>query len=191
SNDGSKQTKDYLNIINKNTQRLLDLSNQLLDFRRTETKGFQLNFVKTDVLLWTENILTRFYKSFEEKDKDLQFIKPDYPVEAFIDREAFAKITSNLLTNALKYSQKIIRVEIKIADSKFTLTVTNDGVLIPLNQKERIFTPFYRLKENETLPGSGIGLSLVQSLIDLHKGTISYTHTTDGMNRFIVSLPLG
>lgn len=191
--DASAQTREYLEIIEKNTQRLLDLSTQLLDFRKTEIKGFQLNFIKTDINLWLDAIISRFRTTIEANQKEFIYTAPGYPVEAYIDREAFAKMTSNLLTNANKYSESLVRLEIQIPEEQpevFKIIVVNDGKLIPLQEKENIFKPFYRLKENDSLPGSGIGLSLVHSLVELHNGTITYNHTTGGMNRFEITLPL-
>ncbi len=190
--EGSSQTQDYLRIIQKNTQRLLNLSNQLLDFRRTESKGFRLNFIKTDLRVWIETVLSRFRPSFEEAGKNFIFENPSFPVEPYIDREAFAKIISNLLTNALKYAAKEIRLQVHYTEgsNQFELCLLNDGPLVPLEERENIFAPFYRMKTHETTTGSGIGLSLVRSLVESHNGTIQYSHTTNGWNRFTLVFPL-
>lgn len=192
SGDGTPATRRNLHTIGKNTQRLLDLSNQLLDFRKTESRGFKLNFVKTDIVLWLETILQPFRPELEEGGKNFQADIPSAHFLASIDREAFAKIVSNLLTNAIKYSDKEIRLRLCPPEGtvrQFAVAVGNDGALIADNERENIFTPFYRLKEDENKQGSGIGLSLARSLAEFHKGTLAYEQTADGMNLFTLLLP--
>lgn len=191
SDDGSTETKNNLRIIEKNTQRLLNLSNQLLDFRKTESRGFRLNYVRTDVSLWLKTILQPYLPVMEKEQKTFTTELPDTYLSASIDREAFAKIMDNLLTNAIKYSDRIIRLELSCKDEKeFSVTVVNDGLLIPDSEKQNIFSPFYRLKETENTQGSGIGLSLALSLAEFHKGRLTYTRTSDKKNCFTLTLPL-
>lgn len=192
SGDGTPATQENLQIIEKNTQRLLDLSNQLLDFRKTESRSFKLNYTKTDVVLWLETILQPFHPAFEKEEKSFTVKLPDIPFEAGIDREAFAKIINNLLSNALKYSDKYIRLELLPPSGEmrqFTVSVTNDGPLIPADEATHIFNPFYRSKATENKEGSGIGLSLAQSLAEFHRGTLAYRQTADGLNQFVLTLP--
>lgn len=193
SGDGSPSTRSNLHTIAKNTQRLLDLSNQLLDFRKTESRGFRLNYVKTDIKLWTDAIVHPFIAGFEQEEKTIRVIYPEHLFVAYIDREAYSKIISNLLNNALKYSQKDVVLEVLgpvEEDRRFVVQVTNDGVVIPDSEKEAIFEPFYRLKETENIQGSGIGLSLSRSLAEFHTGSLVYQQTEDGLNRFILTLPI-
>lgn len=190
--EGSPATKENLRIIEKNTQRLLDLSNQLLDFRKTEIKGFKLTFVKTDISLWLETIIQRFNPSFEKEKKKLAVQIPPEHLSGDIDREAFSKIVSNMMTNALKYSHSMVTIELYMADkeeSAFCVSVVNDGTLVPEGEEEKIFTPFYRLEETAYIQGSGIGLPLARSLAENHQGTLLYQRTEDGLNRFILTLP--
>ena len=192
SGDGTPATQENLRIIEKNTGRLLDLSNQLLDFRKTESRGFKLNYVKTDVVLWLETILHPFRPAFEQGNKNFTVKLPDLPFEACLDREAFSKIVSNLVSNALKYSDSRISLELLPPSGEermFTLLVTNDGHLIPDSEIENIFNPFYRLKETENQQGSGIGLSLAHSLTEFHCGRLFYRQTPDGLNQFVLMLP--
>ena len=193
SNDGNEATKQNLEIIGKNTQRLLDLSNQLLDFRKTESRGFRLNFVKTDVTLLMENILTPFIPVFQNESKKFSADLPEKHIFAYIDRDAFTKIVTNMLTNALKYSSETIVLTCippDEASGTFQVVVTNDGLVVPEKEREQIFTPFYRLKETENMQGSGIGLSLSRTLAGFHHGSIDYRETQEGFNQFILILPV-
>ncbi len=193
SDDGTEATKQNLRIIEENTQRLLDLSNQLLDFRKTESRGFRLNFVKTDVTAMMENILIPFIPVFQNENKHTHIEIPDNHIFAYIDRDAFTKIITNLLTNALKYSTNHIALKLSVTDhveQAFKVTVTNNGFLVPEKERENIFTPFYRLKENENTQGSGIGLSLSRTLAEFHHGSLEFQETPEGFNQFILTLPL-
>ena len=192
SGDGTPATQENLRIIEKNTGRLLDLSNQLLDFRKTESRGFKLNYATTDVVLWLETILHPFRPAFEQENKIFTVKLPEQPFEASLDREAFSKIVSNLVSNALKYSDNRISLELLPPSGEermFALLVTNDGHLIPDSETENIFNPFYRLKETENRQGSGIGLSLAHSLAEFHRGKLFYRQTPDGLNQFVLMLP--
>ena len=110
-----------------------------MDFRKTESRGFKLNYVKTDVVLWLETILHPFRPAFEQGNKNFTVKLPDLPFEACLDREAFSKIVSNLVSNALKYSDSRISLELLPPSGEermFTLLVTNDGHLIPDSEIE-------------------------------------------------------
>jgi ligand-binding sensor domain-containing protein/signal transduction histidine kinase/DNA-binding response OmpR family regulator len=193
SGDGSDTTRQHLKMIEKNTRRLLDLSNQLLDFRKAESRGFRLNFVKTDVPALLDSIIAPFLSAFGDENRNFTACLPERHLFACIDRDTFIKIVTNLLSNALKYSKNSIRLEVVAPDSPdgdFRIEVTNDGRPVPAEERERIFQPFYRVRETENVQGSGIGLSLSRTLAGFHNGSLVYETTGDGMNRFILTLPV-
>lgn len=193
SGDGTPATRENLRLIEKNTERLLELSNQLLDFRKIESHGFALHFIRTDIPLWLESVLQPFRPEGEKQGKTFTAELPAVRFQAAIDREAFTKIVGNLLTNAFKYSEKFVSLQLlppEAGERRFSILVRNDGPLIPAGQRDAIFTPFYRLDSTMHQPGSGIGLSLARSLAEFHHGTLSYQPDEEGMNRFICTLPL-
>jgi signal transduction histidine kinase/ligand-binding sensor domain-containing protein len=189
------EIENNLKIMERNTDRLIELTNQLLDFRKIETNGFQLNFVQTNI----NELLVERYASFkplaEQKTLVLNLDVPAEPLFADVDIDALQKILNNLFYNALTYCKS--RVDIQLlplapTDGRFTLEVRNDGYLIPQEMKEKIFRPFYQLKETQNKGGSGIGLALAKSLTDLHQGEI-YLEDVAGesqMNVFILKLPV-
>jgi len=138
-----------LDTVNKNADRLLALVNQLLDFRKTEIEGFSLNFVKTDILATLENICIRFKDAAEEKGLLFNMQTTVSRLQAFIDQEAFTKIVSNLLLNAVKYAETRIIVELSFIASEdiFLIDVINDGESIPEEMKEKVFKPFFQRRE--------------------------------------------
>ncbi len=187
------EIKDSLRIMNKNTTRLLDLTNQLLDFRKTETKGFSLNFVKVNISDLVEETFYRFKPAADQRNLSYKLYLPEAPLYAFVDKEAFTKILSNLLNNALKYAENRVQVSfmpLAPADKEFMIAVRNDGHLIPSEMGQKIFEPFFRLKQTENELGTGIGLSLSRSLAELHKGTLELKQADNDLNTFVLSLPL-
>jgi ligand-binding sensor domain-containing protein/signal transduction histidine kinase/DNA-binding response OmpR family regulator len=187
------ELKDSLHIMHKNTKRLLDLTNQLLDFRKTESKGFSLTFVKVNISELVEETFYRFKPAAEQKALGFKLQLPPAPLYAFVDKEAFTKILSNLLNNALKYAESRVQLQLlplAPGDLEFSLQIRNDGQLIPQDMRQKIFEPFFRLKHAEHEPGTGIGLSLSRSLAELHKGSLQLMPNPRELNVFMLTLPL-
>jgi ligand-binding sensor domain-containing protein/signal transduction histidine kinase/DNA-binding response OmpR family regulator len=187
------EVKNNLLIMERNTNRLLSLTNQLLDFRKAEIKGFSLNFVRVNITELLENNFEAFKLMAEQKDVTYQLKTPGVPLFAYIDMEAFTKIVSNLFHNAIKYGNKTVIIELLATQSNagtFKVVVKNDGHVIPAEMHEKIFEPFYRMKHNEKETGTGIGLSLSRSLAELHKGSLIFTGGANKVNTFILTLPV-
>jgi len=187
------EIKDSLRIMEKNTTRLVELTNQLLDFRQTEIKEYSLSFTQANINDLTEESFTSFKPLAEQKNLQFNLILPSQQVQANIDTDAFSKIIYNLLGNAVKYAESRVLIELlplERGDNCFTILVKNDGYLIPAAMKQKIFEPFFRLKETEKQKGTGIGLSLSLSLTDLHKGTLSLEDNPDNLNIFKLTIPL-
>jgi ligand-binding sensor domain-containing protein/signal transduction histidine kinase len=185
--------KDSLRIMERNTGRLIDLTNQLLDFRQTEINGFSLNFTEANISEIAEDIFTSFRPLAEQKGLSFTFYTAAKDIHACIDTDAVTKILTNLLSNAVKYAKSKVALHIlplRPADRAFVIEVKNDGYLIPMEMKDKIFEPFFRLRETEKQKGTGIGLALSLSLTQLHKGTLMLKEPEDNMNVFFVSIPL-
>jgi signal transduction histidine kinase len=187
------EIKDSLRIMERNTNRLVDLTNQLLDFRQTEINGFTLHFEKESVSELLEETYTSFKPLAEKKNLRFSLSMPATPLYAFVDADAFNKILANLFSNAVKYSES--RVEINLlpfgaGDNCFTIEVKNDGFLVPPAMSEKIFEPFFRLRETEKQKGTGIGLALSRSLTELHKGSLCLRPAENNLNVFLLTLPI-
>jgi ligand-binding sensor domain-containing protein/signal transduction histidine kinase len=194
---------DSLRIMERNTNRLIDLTNQLLDFRQTEIRGFSLSFVKADISGLLEENYAGFRALAEQKDLTFDLHLPQIPagpgrpsadaptpLYAFVDIDAFNKILANLLGNAVKYAATKAIVTLQGQDTTFNIEVTSDGFLIPYEMREKIFEPFFRLKETDKQRGTGIGLALARSLAQLHKGTLALQPARNGMNVFSLTMPI-
>lgn len=186
------EIRDDLEIMDLNTNRLLDLVNQLLDFRKTETQKFKLNFVNCDISESLQQIYTRFTPLARQKGLEFTIDCPDQ-LYASVDREGLTKIVSNLFSNAIKYSETYIHVKLlhNTIDETFVLSVCNDGNVIPLDMREKVFEPFIQYKDgmSNMVSGTGIGLALARSLAELHDGTLSMDDSVEH-NCFLLTLPL-
>jgi ligand-binding sensor domain-containing protein/signal transduction histidine kinase/CheY-like chemotaxis protein/AraC-like DNA-binding protein len=184
--------RNYLNIMDKNVNRLLALANQLLDFRNTELDGYRLSFLKTDIVDMLKDICFRFKDAIEQKKLSFTMQMNMDSLDVYIDREACTKIISNLLTNAIKYASSLIRLSlnyVKESDS-FTLDVVNDGQPIPDGIKDKIFEPFFRGEYAEHISGTGLGLPLARSLAERHRGTLRLVDTNNSLILFQLCLPI-
>jgi signal transduction histidine kinase len=163
-----------LTIAGKNTRRLVELTSQLLDFRQTEASQFSLNFVKTDIVAVITDIVSGFREQAASNNIILNMELPANHFMAFVDREAFIKISTNLVSNAIKYAAGNATVQLVSAESStdyFTINFINDGKAIPEEFRHKIFEPFVRVRGNSK-PGTGIGLSIARSLTELHNGSL-------------------
>nr|WP_242506918.1 two-component regulator propeller domain-containing protein [Parabacteroides goldsteinii] len=187
----SGEIRDDLEIMDLNTNRLLDLVNQLLDFRKTETQGFKLNFVDCNVSDILQQTYTRFTPLARQKGLEFTIDSPD-KLYASVDREGLTKIISNLLTNAVKYADTYIHVKLSEneTDRIFVLSVCNDGDVIPEEMREKIFEPFVQYKDgiSRMASGTGIGLALARSLAEFHDGTLRMDDSAEH-NCFLLTLP--
>ncbi|MDR1624293.1 MAG: response regulator [Tannerellaceae bacterium] len=186
------EAQHYLNIMDKNVNRLLSLVNQLLDFRNTELDGYRLSFVKTDIVGVLKEICFRFKDTIEQKKLSFTLQLNMDSLDVYIDQEALTKIISNLLTNAVKYASSLIRLTLNYVKENdfFTLDVVNDGQPIPSGIKDKIFEPFFRGKYAEHIPGTGLGLPLARSLAERHRGTLRLVDTNSSLILFRLCLPI-
>ncbi len=189
--DDLEDIKKNFELMQKNTDRLLNLTDQLLDFRKIEKQGLKLNFVKANLSTILPEIYALFKPYAEERVANYILILPPTPLYAYIDLEAFHKIMSNLINNAVKYAHHFVQIELRdlpVGANKFSIEVKNDGVLIPADAYENIFTPFFRMEEKNH-KGSGLGLPLAKSLAEIHNGTITVVPDRR-YNVFALNLPV-
>ncbi|MGS2739200.1 two-component regulator propeller domain-containing protein [Sinomicrobium sp. M5D2P17] len=180
----------YLDIMNKNTTRLLDLVNELLDFRKAETENLKLSFTHVNISRTVREIRLQFDTAIRDKDIQLLIREPQQDIHASVDVKAFHKIVNNLFNNAVKYSDNKIVLILSQEGESLEIRLKNDGPTIPGSHAERIFEPFFRISEDGEQPGTGIGLSLAHSLAELHGGSLVYGKDEDGLNQFLLRLPI-
>ncbi|HCS72806.1 MAG TPA: hybrid sensor histidine kinase/response regulator, partial [Clostridiales bacterium] len=191
SHPDEKETKENLITMERNTDRLLVLVNQLLDFRKVESKAFTLSLKAKNINTLVTNIFNRFAAAGRRKNLNMVLECPDHAVMALVDEEAITKVCSNLFSNAVKYSSTYIKVILSLSEDLqfFRITVNNDGTPIPPDMREQIFEAFFQIKgTHPTQPGSGIGLTLATSLVQLHNGQLYLDEKAEDTS-FVVEIP--
>ena len=189
---GMPEIKNSLASLERNTDRLLHLTGQLLDYRKTEAGGFVLTFEEENISRLLEETYISFNTLAEQKKLEYLLHLPQKPLIAFADNEVLTKILSNLVSNAIKYAKKEVRISLAtdFKTKSFSIEIDNDGFLIPDEMKEKVFEPFVRLKGTEKQQGTGIGLALARSLAELHQGTLTIQPGHKTYNRFVLHLPM-
>ncbi len=189
--DQTPHLEKYLLLMNKYTDRLLELTDQLLDFRKVESENYTLNLTSTNMSEIIEEIVSNFRQMAESQGFKMRLLITGRAASALVDRDAITKLIGNLIQNAIKYGKSFIQIELISPypeGGNIMVKVSNDGELIPPELSEKIFDPFYRAKNTGKIRGTGIGLTLARSLAELHKGRL-YLDTSGKMNTFVLLLP--
>ena len=181
-------------VVHRNTLRLLKLVNALLDFSRIEAGRAPASHEETDLAATTRDLCAAFRAMIERAGMRLVVSLETLPVPVYVDRDMWEKIVLNLLSNAFKYTLAgEIRVTLKMAGDAALLTVADTGVGIPERELPRVFERFHRVEGvvGRTHEGTGIGLALVQELVKLHGGSVRVESTLGRGSTFTVSIPSG
>jgi ligand-binding sensor domain-containing protein/nitrogen-specific signal transduction histidine kinase len=183
------EIKEEVKTMERNTERLVNLINQILDFRQTETKNFSLYFTPTNISEILQEAFVSFQQLAQKKKLVYKIRLPEEPIQSMADGEALYKIFSNLLSNAVKYGETKVEVNMYLSSENVKIEIENDGLIIPSEMKEKIFEPFFRLRESVKHKGTGIGLALARSLAELHRGNLYLSESKNGMNCFVLEIP--
>ena len=185
--------RKHLTLVHKNTERMLHLVNQILDFRKIENKKMKVLLEKTDVLALLQRVMDNFRLIAEEKNINYQLETNREAIETWIDQDKFEKIIFNLLSNAFKYTpdNKSITVIAYVESDRLIVSIKDEGIGIDLQKQQTLFQRFETLvKFNILQPSSGIGLSLVKELIELHCGNIEVKSQPGAGSEFTVIFPM-
>lgn len=177
-----------LDVINRNAHRLLDLVNQILDFNKVQNEGHKLVFKPVCISKLMKAVAVRFEPTLKLRGVSFSVTYPQDDFCAIVDEEGVTKILSNLMTNAMKYTRSSVSLSCRVADADtFVLEVADDGQGISTQDQAKIFAPFYQANDNK--PGTGIGLSIVQTLVAAHHGKVEVVSQLDRGAHFVVTLP--
>lgn len=190
-------------LIQNNSQRLLSLVNQLLDFRKSLYEGMKLKAIYLDIVDIVQSNITAFDYMAKEKSIRVKFTTENNSILGWFDKEKLDIIIFNVLSNAFKYTPENGSIHIDLCINKakqkypngiVELKIMDSGKGIPKDQYEKVFQRFYQVKDNNnkvsTDTGSGIGLAFVKSLVELHHGGIDL-ESEPGKTCFTITLPLG
>lgn len=181
----------HIKTMRRNTDRLLELVNQLLDLSKLDSGKMKLQVIKGDVLQLLKALTASYDSMAERKGIHYHVHFPEGTTIAFFDKDKLEKIVSNLLGNAIKYTNEggTVAVGVAIEDNRLRITVDDNGPGIGKKELDKIFDRFYQVEGTED-KGSGIGLALVKELVDLYRGQISVSSEPGKGSRFKVSLPI-
>ena len=196
SSDIEVKEKGKLQVANRNARRLLTLINQILDISKIETGNLELNAEPHNVVSFLTSLLYSFESLAELKKIKLTFDSEFENLTVIFDPDKMEKVFYNLLSNAFKFTPingeiKVVVKELK--DSTVEIKIKDTGIGIPANRLPKIFDRFYQVDGSQTREheGTGIGLALAKSLIELHKGKISVNSKEGEGSEFIIALPRG
>ncbi len=195
-----KETKDEgqrrrLTLMRNNAMRLLTLVNQLLDFRKNEVAGLTLHLAEGEIVGFVRNVCHAFAGMSERKNIRLNFTSDMQELNVMFDEDKLNKAIMNLLANAFKFTPEggEVTVGISTSQSTITISVADNGIGISDNDKTHIFERFFQtgnVPTDNTMTGSGIGLSMVSEYVKLHDGNIRVTDNPGGGSIFIIELPI-
>jgi signal transduction histidine kinase/CheY-like chemotaxis protein len=186
----SSRQREFVEIILRSTDRLVDLVNDLLDVARIEANRFEVSRRPVDVADPVREVLELIAPRIADKRQRLAtYIAPDLPL-AYADPGRVRQIVGNLVTNAHMYTPAEGKIEVSVSSEaqRIQITVSDTGIGMPPEQVARVFDRFYR-GSGQTAPGTGLGLSIVKSLVEMHKGEVDVTSQAGRGTTFRVRLP--
>ncbi|WP_196065134.1 hybrid sensor histidine kinase/response regulator transcription factor [Bacteroides cellulosilyticus] len=181
-------------VIVTNTNRLIRLIQQILEFRKAETGNLQLQVSKQNLSHFISQNIESFQPLMKKKQINISFIDDTLEKETYFDADKLDKILYNLLSNALKYNKEgaSVIVSLSYQEEKYArISVSDNGNGLSEKAMKNLFKRFYDgdFRKFKTT-GTGIGLSLVKDLVNLHKGEITVeNHPEEGVN-FIIQIPI-
>lgn len=189
---------DKLNMVQRNATRLLNLVNQLLDFRKSDVSGHHLSLSDGDIISYINNICTSFTSLSEKKDVHLTFYSAVPSLNMSFDEDKIGKVMMNLLSNAFKFTHDGGRVDVAVDLIKdqvnqeiLEIKVADTGIGISEEDKERIFERFYQVDNpGIDISGSGVGLNIVRDFVTLHGGTVRVMDNAPTGCVFVVHIPV-
>lgn len=189
---------DKLNIVQRNALRLLNLVNQLLDFRKIDVNGYYLSLSDDDIISCIHTICYSFISLSEKKDISLIFHSAVPSLNMLFDGDKMREVMMNLLSNALKFTCNGGRVDVSVGlvegqDSRemLEIRVADTGVGIKEENRERIFERFYQVDNPDmNISDGGGGLSIVRDFVTLHDGTVNVMDNTPVGCVFVIHIPV-
>lgn len=182
--------KENLDIMRSNSQRLLTLVNQLLDFSKIEKRGIQISLSNQNIYLLVSKIYQRFKPFIEHKHILFEYICNDTFFETMTDAENLTKVVSNLLSNASKYTTDhiLLKLNAHLSADYYEISVKDNGAGLSESETEHIFKPFYQAP-GQYNSGTGLGLFLVKSIVDALDGKIELINNPGESFSISVVLP--
>lgn len=191
----SEKQKKFLDLSAQNVERLNHLINEFLAPVKQESSKSSMNmnrrlFNITDV---AKTIMDSLNIIAKEKGIVLEGVIPDKKIEIWGDPDKLNQVISNLVDNAIKYNRPegLVQVSLEEREDSIAISVKDTGMGIPKDALNKVFDRFYRVERRDAagISGSGLGLSIVKDIVDMHKGVISVESEINNGSKFTVALP--
>jgi ligand-binding sensor domain-containing protein/signal transduction histidine kinase/DNA-binding response OmpR family regulator len=205
SDEDSVRQKSY-KVMYRNSERILQLVNQVMDVRKIDKGQISLNYKKTEIIRFIQELCLLFEDQIQSKNIQLQLHHEKPYLYAWVDPKYFDKVIQNVLSNAVKFVQEGGKIDVYIEEEKhnqdiqnksksnFVVTIVDNGIGVDKKEIGKIFDRFYQATTNKVQQseGTGIGLHLTKSIVALHKGSIKADNNFEGPGcRFIINIPIG
>ncbi|WP_282073932.1 hybrid sensor histidine kinase/response regulator transcription factor [Polaribacter atrinae] len=202
-NLNKEQQTSYLTTINYHTKRLLTLVSQLLDFRKAESGKMTLQVAKGDIIHFSREIFLSFRELAKSKNINFEHTIEEAKAPLTFDSNKMEIVLCNLLSNAFKFTPNNGNVVLSVKQDTSTskdfpngfceIRVTDDGAGLTEEMTQRIFNRFYQVANTKSINviGTGIGLALVKSIVELHEGKVFVESVINKGSVFVIQIPLG
>lgn len=192
--DVSEEQQEFLTIVKNNADRLVALVNDLLDMSRIEAGKVQLNVGTLDLGLLLRGVVDSLRPQIESKQQRLTVDVPEKLPPVIGDTDRVIQIVTNLVSNAYKYTPPMgsIRLNAHVQGDVIRVDVNDTGVGLSADELKQIFSRFFRARNRATQEagGTGLGLTITRSLVELHDGTMTVTSTPGEGSTFSFTLPI-
>lgn len=189
------EEKEQLTLVERNTNRMLRLVNQILDFRKIQNNKMKMRVQQIDLIPFTKHIMDNFSNLADEHQIDFRLDTRLQSYSVWADADKLEKILFNLLSNAFKYTPQGKQIKVVITDmgQEVSISVEDQGIGIAENKQKSLFVRFENLVDKNLFNQSstGIGLSLVKELVEMHHGSINIHSKSGEGSRFTVKLQKG
>lgn len=186
---------NHLQLIHKNASRLMQLVDQLIDFRKIEANKMKIQATQIDLVAFTNEIVESYKLIASRKDIDLKVVTKERFLNVWVDPTLFDKVLFNVLSNAMKFTEKNGSIAVHILKSTYEnlaiIKIEDSGRGMTREEQDRIFDLYYQGNKPYARSSSGIGLALTKDFLDLHKGKISVSSVPQQGSTFTISLQLG
>ncbi|MEO1298093.1 MAG: sensor histidine kinase, partial [Cyanobacteria bacterium J06636_16] len=186
----AEEKAEYLLNIQANVERMTQMIDDILVIGKIEAKVLAINPQSLDLVRFCQDLLTE--QEYQRPQIPIQFCCRSRQLVVDLDKRLLRSVLGNLLTNAIRYTpeDKTIRLKLSKRQRQLMFQVQDEGIGIPLEDRQHLFEPFHRGRNVSNIPGTGLGLSIVKQLVDLQQGSIEVTSKVGVGTTFTVRLPV-
>lgn len=189
---GDQQDKRdrHIKRIKNSVEHLTAILNDFLSIGRLEEGKLQIQAEEIDLEELCNHTMEELQGLLKE-GQQIQFESKGPPRKAFLDKKVLKNVLFNLVSNAIKYSEKPVKLNLEFKEDSFQVEVVDDGMGIPKNEQKHLFSRFFRASNVTNIQGTGLGLNIVKKYVDLLNGEIDFQSEVDHGTKFFIRIPYG